>query len=73
MRDTKTLTLDRKTAAARLGLCVRTLDAARERGQLGYVKLGSGKRARVLFRPADLEMFLARNYVAPRANSMTGI
>lgn len=65
-------TLNRKDAAARLGLCVRSIDLARERGQLGFIKIGSGKRARVLFRPADLEMFLARNHVAPLASAMTG-
>jgi len=66
-------TLNRKDAAARLGLCVRSIDLARERGQIGFIKIGTGKRARVLFRQTDLDVFLARNFVAPRPNSMTAI
>jgi len=66
MKENK-LTFDRKAAAAAVGICVRSLDAARERGQLGFIKIGTGKKSRVLFRQADLDLFLARNYVAPRA------
>lgn len=67
------MTYDRKSAAASVGICVRSLDAARERGQLGFIKIGTGKKSRVLFRQADLDLFLARNHVAPRTNSLTGI
>jgi len=62
----------RNEAAKLLGLCVRSLDAHRASGRIGSVKFGRGQRARGVFRPCDLDAFLARFAVPARADSMMG-
>ena len=73
MKESNRLVFSRQEAAAFIGICVRTLDAARANGSLGFIKLGSGKKSRVLLRRVDLETFLARHAIAARADCITGI
>jgi len=53
--------LTRKEAARYLRLSVRKLDLLSAKGKIRRVKLGEGKRARVLFRREDLEAFIEAN------------
>jgi len=53
--------LTRKEAARYLRLSVRKLDLLSAEGKIRRVKLGEGKRARVLFRREDLEAFIEAN------------
>lgn len=59
------LLIDRKTAAAALGVSTRTLDYAVIRGLLKPRRLGR----RVMFSPKELERFAARDHsrIAPAA------
>jgi len=50
----------RREAAEALRISPRTLDSALASGKLGHVRIGQ-KRGRVLFRPCDLDSFIARN------------
>ena len=58
--------MTRAEAARYLRLSVRKLDYLAESGELRYVKLGKGKRARVLYRRKDLDEFIEANLVCDR-------
>jgi len=58
--------LTRQEAATYLRLSLRKLDALSATGDVRRVKLGEGKRARVLFRKEDLETFVRANLSADR-------
>jgi hypothetical protein len=64
-------TYTRQEAAAVIGVCTRTLDLAREKGRIGFVSVGNGKKNRVIFRDCDLEAFLARHAVPAREDAIT--
>jgi predicted DNA-binding transcriptional regulator AlpA len=50
------LLISERDAAKALGLCAKSLYLLRRRGELPYVLVGS----RVLYRPADLENWIAQ-------------
>jgi len=52
--------LTKAQAQTYTGLSERTLDYARERGELGFYKLG---KKRVLFKRADLDAYIERHRV----------
>ena len=56
--------MTRKKAAPYLRPSVRKLDLLAAKGELRRVKLGEGKRARVLFRCRDLDAFVEANLSA---------
>ncbi len=49
--------MDRKTAADYLGISVAQLDAITKRGELPRAKFGDGPRARVMYRPEDVQAY----------------
>ena len=53
--------LTRKEAAEYLRLSLRKLDALAAADQIRRVKLGEGKRGRVLFRRTDLDAYVQDN------------
>jgi hypothetical protein len=58
------LLVDRREAARLLGVSPVYVYAAAARGELACVELpsrGGRRRGRMMFRPADLEEFIARN------------
>lgn len=59
MKHTEVLT--RKEAAQYLRVSIRKLDELAATGEVLRVKLGSGPRARVLFRLVDLELFIEKH------------
>lgn len=58
--------MSRREAAEYLRISVRKLDYLAESGELKFVKLGKGKRARVLYRRKDLDEFIELNLVCDR-------
>ena len=56
----KTAFVDKRTAAKYCALSQRTIDTAREDGELVFYKVGR----RVVFRIADLDVFMGRCRVA---------
>lgn len=64
--------LNRQEAASTLRISVRSLDGKVKDREIGHVRIGKGK-GRVLFRPADLEMFAARNARPPAAVGISAI
>lgn len=52
--ETGTRFYNRHEAAARVGVSVYTLDRARKRGEVGYVKVG----AKVMYTDRDLKRFM---------------
>ena len=57
--------LTRPETAKHLRLSIRTLDYLIARGEIGFCKVG----VKSLFRPSDIESFLARHEIAPRATT----
>ena len=57
--------LTRPETAKHLRLSIRTLDYLIARGEIGFCKVG----VKSLFRPSDIESFLARHEITPRDNS----
>jgi len=55
----------RHETATHLRLSIRTLDYLIARREIGFCKVG----AKLLFRPSDIESFLARHAMPPRDNS----
>ncbi len=53
--------LTRKEAASWLRVSLRKLDALAAEGSLRFLKIGPGKKARVLYREEDLEEFVAQH------------
>jgi len=60
--------MTRKEAARYLRLSVRKLDLLAAKGEIRRVKLGDGKRARVLFRRRDLDAFVEANLSVDNAD-----
>ena len=59
--------LTRAEAARYLRLSLRKLDSLAARGEIRRIKLGDGRRARVLFRRNDLDAFLNEHLSADRS------
>jgi len=57
--------LTRPETAKHLRLSLRTLDYLIARGEIGFCKVG----VKSLFRPSDIESFLARHAVPPKESS----
>jgi len=55
----------KETAAFKLGICRRNLDYAIAARKIGFVRLGH----LVKFRQCDIDAFIARHVIAPRAGS----
>ncbi len=65
--------LNRREAARSLGVSLRALDEFVARREIPFVRLSltpASKRPRVLFRPADLELFAAKHVVPARQPSI---
>jgi excisionase family DNA binding protein len=61
--------MSRAEAADYLRISIRKLDYLAEAGDLKFIKLGEGKRSRVLYRCRDLRDFLEANLVLGRAKA----
>jgi len=58
--------MSRAEAAEYLRISIRKLDYLAESGELKLIKLGEGKRSRVLYRRKDIDDFVESNLVSDR-------
>ena len=58
--------MSRAEAAEYLRISIRKLDYLAEAGELKLIKLGEGKRSRVLYRRKDIDEFVESNIVCDR-------
>lgn len=58
--------MSRAEAAEYLRISIRKLDYLAEAGELKFIKLGEGKRSRVLYRRKDINEFIESNLVCDR-------
>lgn len=54
--------ISKADVAARLGKTTRTVEQWMLRGIIPYIKIGKGRRATVLFKWADIETHLKKNF-----------
>ena len=58
--------MSRAEAAEYLRISIRKLDYLADAGELKLIKLGEGKRSRVLYRRKDIDEFITSNLVSDR-------